>query len=330
MRIQFNLIKKILLSITLILTFFLGNISSAIAEYPDRPISVVVAYNPGGATDFQARLVTMMAAHPKKDYLGQPIVIINKPGAGGKVGWNWFASKARNDGYDLAAYNVPHFISQSIVFDDTEYNIDNLEPIANWGADPAVLIVGKDSDFNTLDDLMSYAKSNPGKVTFSGAGKFVGHHIAFLQFQKASGLELTYVPHTGGVPALTAVKGGQVMAGVNNLSDAYRSQNDIKILALSPRFPHEEEFDKIVYATCNPPFDPLEFSEKTEIVYHACEWDRNFFNKDMSENLKAFLSSERENIEFCFMEEMLYWAAQIRYCFLFIKSLLNHRAKLPC
>ncbi len=233
MRIQFNLIKKILLSITLILTFFLGNITSVFAEYPDRPISVVVAYNPGGATDFQARLVTMMAAHPKKDYLGQPIVIINKPGAGGKVGWNWFASKARNDGYDLAAYNVPHFISQSIVFDDTKYNIDNLEPIANWGADPAVLIVGKDSDFNTLDDLMTYAKSNPGKVTFSGAGKFVGHHIAFLQFQKASGLELTYVPHTGGVPALTAVKGGQVMAGFNNLSDAYRSQHDLKILAIA-------------------------------------------------------------------------------------------------
>ena len=211
----------------------MGNVANVAAEYPDRPISVVVAYNPGGATDFQARLVTMMAAHPKKNYLGQPIVIINKPGAGGKVGWNWFASKARTDGYDLAAYNVPHFISQSIVFNDTKYNIDNLEPIANWGADPAVLIVGKDSDFNTLDDLMTYAKANPGKVTFSGAGKFVGHHIAFLQFQKASGLELTYVPHTGGVPALTAVKGGQVMAGFNNLSDAYRSQNDLKILAIA-------------------------------------------------------------------------------------------------
>ena len=95
MHIKYNLIKKILLSVTLILTFFLGNTASIAAEYPDRPISVVVAYNPGGATDFQARLVTMMAAHPKKDYLGQPIVIINKPGAGGKVGWNWFASKAR-------------------------------------------------------------------------------------------------------------------------------------------------------------------------------------------------------------------------------------------
>ena len=81
--------------------------------------------------------------------------------------------------------------------------------------------------------MVKFAKANPGKVTFSGAGKFVGHHIAFLQFQKASGAKLTYVPHTGGVPALTAVKGGQVMAGFNNLSDAFRSQNDIKILAIA-------------------------------------------------------------------------------------------------
>jgi len=226
-------IKKIFLYFVAILSFIsFGTIANA-DDYPDRPISVMVAYNPGGATDFQARLVTMMAAHPKKDYLGQPIVIVNKPGAGGKVGWNWFASKARNDGYELAAYNVPHFISQSIVFDDTKYNIDNLEPIANWGADPAVLIVGPDSQFNSVADLLKFAKANPGKVTFSGAGKFVGHHIAFLQFQKASGAKLTYVPHTGGVPALAAVKGGQVMAGFNNLSDAYRSQKDIKILAIA-------------------------------------------------------------------------------------------------
>ena len=226
-------LKKIILFITIILSVIsFGKIANS-ADYPDRPISVMVAYNPGGATDFQARVVTMMAAHPKKNYLGQPIVIINKPGAGGKVGWNWFASKARTDGYDLAAYNIPHFVSQSIVFDDTKYNIDNLEPIASWGADIGVLIVGKDSPFNSVSDLVKYAKANPGKVTFSGAGKFVGHHIAFLQFEKASGADVTYVPHTGGVPALTAVKGGQVMAGFNNLSDAYRSQNDIKILAIA-------------------------------------------------------------------------------------------------
>ncbi len=198
--------------------------------YPDRPVSMVVSYSPGGATDFQARIVTMLAG--KEDYLGQPMVILNKPGAGGKVGWDFFASKAKKNGYELAAYNVPHFIAQSIVF-KTKYNIDNLEPIANWGADPAVLIVGKDSPFNTLEDLMNYAKENPGKVTFSGAGLYVGHHIAYLQFAKASGLELTYVPHKGGTPAMKSVMGGQVKAGFNNLSDAFRNRDSVKILAVA-------------------------------------------------------------------------------------------------
>lgn len=204
---------------------------SALAEtYPDKPISTVVSYSPGGATDFQARLVTMMAADEK--LLGQPIVIINKPGAGGQVGWNWFAQKASTDGYQLSAYNVPHFIAQSIVF-NTKYSIDNLEPIANWGADPAVLIVGKDSPFNSATDLVDFARKNPGKVTVSGAGLYVGHHIATLQLEKAAGIKLKYVPTKGGVNALQYVMGGQVKAGFNNLSDAYRSQERVKILAVA-------------------------------------------------------------------------------------------------
>ena len=217
---------KYLLSILTLFAFA----STASADYPDRPVSVTVVYNPGGATDFQARIVTMMAG--KEEYLGQPIVILNRPGAGGRVGWNQFADKARANGYELAAYNVPHFIAQSIKF-DTKYNIDNLEPIANWGADPAVFIVGKDSPFNSIADVVAFAKENPEKLTVSGAGLFVGHHIAYLQVEKAVGAKLKYVPHTGGAPALKSVIGGQVMAGVNNLSDAYRSRDNLKILAIA-------------------------------------------------------------------------------------------------
>ena len=204
-------------------------------DYPDKPISVVVAYLPGGATDFQARIVTMMA----QDALGQPIVIINKPGAGGQVGWNHLVSQGKEDGYDLAAYNVPHFIAQSIMF-DTQYNVDNLEPIANWGADPAVLIVNKDSEFNTAEELVEFAKANPGKVTVSGAGLYVGHHIATLQLAKATGADLKYVPTKGGVDAMKYVLGGQVKAGFNNLSDAYRSRDRLKILAVADLQRNEE------------------------------------------------------------------------------------------
>ena len=218
---------------------FLLASAAAFAAYPDRPITLTVAYGAGGATDFQARLVTMMAAKEDKKgnpvYLnGQPMVILNRPGAGGQVGWNNFIERAKPDGYELAAYNVPHFIAQSIVFPKkAKYNINNLEPIANWGADPAVLIVNKDSPFNSVQDLVDYAKKNPGKVTVSGAGLYVGHHIADLQFDKAAGVKTKYVPAGGGVKAMQFVLGGQTMAGFNNLSDAYRARDRLKILAVA-------------------------------------------------------------------------------------------------
>ena len=215
--------------------------ASASADFPDRPVGLMVAYSPGGATDFQARIATLASAKEKDGkalYIGQPVYIINKPGAGGQVGWNWFAEKAPKDGYMMAAYNVPHFIAQSIRF-KTKYNVDNLEPIANWGADPAVLIVSKNSEFKTATDLVDYAKANPGKVTLSGAGKFVGHHIAMLQLQKASGTKLKYVPTKGGVNAMKMVKGDQVKGGFNNLSDSFRAQGDIRILAVADLERHE-------------------------------------------------------------------------------------------
>jgi len=210
------------------------------ADYPNKPLQLMVSYPPGGATDFQARIVTMMA----DNYLKEPIVIINKAGAGGQVGWNWFASSASKDGYDLGAYNLPHFIAQSIVF-KTKYNVGNVEPIANWGADPAVLIVPKDSPFNSVKDLVDYAKKNPGKITVSGGGLYIGHHIAMLQLAKAAGIKLTYVPAKGGVPAMQMVLGSKVMAGFNNLSDAYRSQDRLKILAIADNERNKEFLPKV-------------------------------------------------------------------------------------
>lgn len=207
--------------------------STAIAQdYPERPVMMMVSYGAGGATDFQARIVTMTAGN--EDALGMPIAIINKPGAGGRVGWNWFATQADADGYTLAAYNVPHFIAQSIK-GGVEYSADSFEPIANWGADPAVFIVSKDSPMNSMEDVVNFAKENPGKLTFSGAGLFVGHHIAALQLEKAAGVKMAYIPTKGGgAAAMKAVIGGDVMGGVNNLSDAFRAEQagNVKILGV--------------------------------------------------------------------------------------------------
>lgn len=202
-------------------------------EFPDRPIGVAVSYGAGGATDFQARIVTMVAGN--EDILGQPIYILNKPGAGGRKGWNWFATEAEADGYTMSAYNIPHFVAQSIK-GGVKYSAASFEPIANWGADPAVVIVGKDSKFNTMQDLIDHAKANPGKTTTSGAGLFVGHHIAALQIEKACACKLAYIPTKGGgAAAMKAVIAGEVLAGVNNLSDAFRAREagNIKILGVA-------------------------------------------------------------------------------------------------
>ena len=201
-------------------------------DFPERPIMMMVSYGAGGATDFQARIVTMTAGND--DALGMPIAIINKSGAGGRVGWNWFSSQAEADGYTLGAYNIPHFIAQSIE-GGVDYSTDSFEPIANWGADPAVFVVAADSPFNSMADVVDYATANPGGLTFSGAGLFVGHHIAALQLEKAAGVELAYIPsNAGGAGAMKSVIAGEVLGGVNNLSDAFRAREagNVKILGV--------------------------------------------------------------------------------------------------
>lgn len=225
--------KKLIAGAAIALAAMTGTaVADGHANYPERPIMLMVSYGAGGATDFQARIVTMTAGN--EDALGMPIAIINKPGAGGRVGWNWFAGQAEADGYTLGAYNIPHFIAQSIK-GGVDYSADSFEPIANWGADPAVFVVGKDSEFNSMNDVVDYAKANPGKLTFSGAGLFVGHHIAALQLEKAAGVKMAYIPNNaGGAGAMKAVIAGDVLGGVNNLSDAFRAAEagNVKILGV--------------------------------------------------------------------------------------------------
>ncbi len=196
--------------------------------YPTKPIQISVEYPPGGATDLQARIVLSLA----KKYVGEPIYVVNHPGAGGQVGWTQFVTTAPHDGYTLAAYNIPSFLAQHYVY-NTKYNIHNVIPVANWGADPATLIVPKNSPFKTAKQLVAYARAHPGKLTFSGAGKYTQHQLALIQFEQSAHFKATYVPYAGGVPALRAVIAGEVSAGFNNLSDATRNRANLRILAIA-------------------------------------------------------------------------------------------------
>lgn len=204
-------------------------------DYPSGPITAVCTYSVGSQTDVQARICTM----PAEKYFGQPIVILNKAGAGGLTGWNWFMDRGSRDGLTMTVYNLPNFIAQSIVKKNAKYSIRTLEPLANFAADPVVLFVPKDSPFNNVADVVAYAKANPGKVTLNGSGLFVGHHIALLLLQKEAGINLTYIPEKGGSDSLQSVMAGKVMGSFNNLSIAMRAPDKIKVLGIADLQRHE-------------------------------------------------------------------------------------------
>lgn len=203
--------------------------------WPSGPITAVCTYSVGSQTDVQARICAM----PAEKYFGQPIVILNKAGAGGLTGWNWFMDRGSRDGLTMTVYNLPNFIAQSIVKKNAKYSIRTLEPLANFAADPVVLFVGKDSPFNTVTEMVDYARANPGKVTLNGSGLFVGHHIALLLLQKEAGINLTYIPEKGGSDSLQSVLAGKVMGSFNNLSIAMRAPDKIKVLGIADLQRHE-------------------------------------------------------------------------------------------
>ena len=204
--------------------------------YPSAPIQVTVSYSAGAATDFQARIVTMPSANEK--YFGQPMVILNRAGAGGMTGWNWFVERASKDGLHMTVYNLPHLVAQVLV-QKPKFTVESFEPLANFGSDPAVLVVPIDSPIKSVKEYVEYAKANPKKMTINGAGLYVGHHIATLQLQSAAGIELTYIPEQGAADALASLYGKSVMSGFNNLSDAARAQDRLRILAVADLKRHE-------------------------------------------------------------------------------------------
>lgn len=206
------------------------NTPTTYESFPNRPLALTVPYSLGGSTDFQARVITMMAA--EEDVLGQSILTINKPGTAGRDGWSWFMETAGNTGYDLATYSVPDFIAQSIKH-STQYNIDSLEPIANWGADPVVLVVAGNSEFKFVEDLLRFVEANPRRLSVSGGGEFISHHIALMQLEKAGNFSMLYRPATSTDEALKQVLTGNVMAGFTDMSAAIRQNNGVRILAVA-------------------------------------------------------------------------------------------------
>jgi tripartite-type tricarboxylate transporter receptor subunit TctC len=178
--------------------------------YPSKPITMIVPFPPGGVADIVGRPL----ASQMEKALKQPVVVVNRTGAGGAVGMA-AAAKAAPDGYTIlmALSSISIFpVSDRISGKAPSYEMKDFAPIALITADPTVLVVSADSPWKTLKEFVASAKAYPGKINYSSSGVYGTLHVAMEIFANAAGIQLFHVPYGGGGPALTALLGGQVHA----------------------------------------------------------------------------------------------------------------------
>ncbi len=203
--------------------------------YPTKYISVLVGYAAGGAADLLAR--TMGEAAGKQ--LGQSIAVVNKPATLGTVAVSE-AVHAKPDGYTLML-NSPSSLTIAPVTGVSKYSYRDVAPIAQVATDMYAVAVSKDSPFNKLSDIVTYAKANPKKVRYSTLGKYSLGDVAMVMFEQKVGIQMTHVPQKGGAPAVTAVMGGHVELAVVLLGTVFPQykSGEVKILGLlaHKRFP---------------------------------------------------------------------------------------------
>jgi tripartite-type tricarboxylate transporter receptor subunit TctC len=179
-------------------------------DYPTKPITMIVPFPPGGVADIVGR---PLAAVMEKS-LKQPVVVVNRTGAGGAVGMAAVA-KSAPDGYTIlmGLSSISVFpVGDRINGKQPAYEMADFAPIALVTADPTVLVVRADGPYKSVKDFVAAAKANPGKINYSSAGVYSTLHVAMEIFAQAADIKLFHIPYQGGGPAVTALLGGQVDA----------------------------------------------------------------------------------------------------------------------
>ena len=172
-------------------------------ECPDKVVKLIVPYAPG-TTDQQARAL----AQGMEKSLGETIIIENRAGAGGSIGTG-FVARAKPDGCTLLyASTAPLTIVPLI--ESVSYAYDDVTPVARVMASPNLLAARSDAPYKSVEELIAYAKANPGKINFGSSGVGSAVHLAGMAFAKAAGIEITHIPFQGMAPAITAALGGHI------------------------------------------------------------------------------------------------------------------------
>jgi tripartite-type tricarboxylate transporter receptor subunit TctC len=223
--------RRSLLLSTLAVTTALGA-SAGLAQTPAKPIRIIVPYAPGGPIDVTARQL----AERVKDSLG-PVIIENRPGAGGNIGADAVA-KAAPDGLTLGIAAVATHAINPWLFSKMPYNAaTDFAPITQMLRVPNVLVMNADTaarlKINTLADLIAYAKANPGKLNYGSGGNGSAGHLAGEMFKRDAGIFAVHIPYNGGNPAQLALLSGQVDFNFDNLATAAPNIKSGKLKALA-------------------------------------------------------------------------------------------------
>ncbi len=175
------------------------------ADFPTKEVQIIVPWAAGGATD----LIFRALAAPTEKYLGKAVIVVNRPGGGGAVGYTE-AAQASADGHTLVSAITPLTILPHQV--KTAFSYKSFEPIMNISTDPSMFLVRPDAPWKDLKQFDNYAKQNPNMITVGNSGAGGGVHLVALAFENAAGAKFNHIPFPGGGPSVTALLGGHIHA----------------------------------------------------------------------------------------------------------------------
>ena len=244
-----QLIKHLsILSLALLSTFC--NPSFAQSNYPNKPINFIVPYGAGGGADSRSRQI----AQKMSVILKQPIIVDNKPGAGGNIGTE-FISRAAPDGYTIGMGNFAPMAVNKTLFGNLRYDPEtDLTPIILIEKGPLVLVVNPNSPYKTVQDIVSAAKAKPGVLTFSSGGIGGSHQLSAEIFEQNAGIEMIHVPYKSGSGGLTDLMAGNVTMMFDQMYSAMPSIKADKLRPIaitskkrSPLLPNIPSFAEVGY-----------------------------------------------------------------------------------
>ncbi len=206
-----------------------AGLAQAQGSYPEKPVRLIVPFPPGGGADNLARSIFPRAAQA----LGQPIIIENRPGAGGNLGAE-FVARAAADGYTvLHGTNGTHGINHALYAKTGFDPIKDFAPITRLTFLPAMLVIHPSIPANSVKELIGYMKANPGKISFASAGNGTTSHMAGTLFKSLAGVDMVHVPYKGGGPALAGMLGGEVQLMIDLMVSIYPQTKGGKLKGLA-------------------------------------------------------------------------------------------------